>query len=512
MACRQALQGQSAPELIINASVGFHQLIPDTTVFIQQALGLRGVAGFSLRGTCLSFLYALQLADAQIRTGQYRRVLITSAELNSRVRNFAHPESAALLGDAGAAILLEGCDSPELGMEAASMRTWPQHADLTEVQGFGLRHHPLAPDTREHHYLFAMDGPMVLRAASRLFVAHLRDFIAHTGVSPAEVDLVVPHQASGTALRFLARCGFAEDKTVNILADYGNSHLYQGLGSGRLQFRYFDMLQPRSTLLQQIARYQPTVLIAPPCALRMLAEAVKRGDLEVDGPGGGRGPHLVSVAEVLEPDDRALIERLWGSTVHIAYVATEGFVASTCGHGSLHLNEDLLLVEKEWLDRERSLFVPIVTDLHRRVVPILRYRLDDVLSLCDEPCPCGSPHLRLSAVHGRCDDVFNIGGQMIAPDFLRRAALHASEHILSYSLVQTDARAIRAELVVSTAGLAEGGQIGEALGRRLQECLRAVGAGEARIDVQMSAATPALDGRKVRRIRREWKARPNNDR
>ncbi len=220
LACREALGDAGPPDLIINASVGFHQLIPDTSVFIQRALGLNGIPGFSMHATCLSFLHALQVADAYLRTCAYRRILVTSAELNTRVRNFAEPESAALLGDAGAAVVLE--PSTDGGIFHASIRTFPESAELTQVQGFGLRKHPLAEGTSASDYLFAMDGPAVLKAALRRFLQHMTEVWRTSGMTREDIDLVVPHQPSGTGMRFLERYGFAPDKIVNVLADYGN--------------------------------------------------------------------------------------------------------------------------------------------------------------------------------------------------------------------------------------------------------------------------------------------------
>jgi 3-oxoacyl-[acyl-carrier-protein] synthase-3 len=222
LACREALGDGGPPDLILNASVGFHQLIPDTSIFIQRALGLEGIPGFSMHGTCLSFLYALQLADTYLRSGVYRRILVSSAELNSRVRNFAEPESAALLGDAGAAVVLEACTDASAGIVHCSIRAWPDTAELTQLTGFGLRKHPLHPETTPDDYLFRMDGTAVLRAASRRFLQHMNQFWQSSGLSKDDIDLVVPHQPSGSGLRFLERYGFGPEKIVNILPDYGN--------------------------------------------------------------------------------------------------------------------------------------------------------------------------------------------------------------------------------------------------------------------------------------------------
>ena len=70
----------------------------------------------------------------------------------------------------------------------------------------------------------------------------------------------------------------------------------------------------------------------------------------------------------------------------------------------LHLNEDIVYIEREYLDDRR--FVPVVTDLERKAQPIIRYRLNDILVERKEPCGCGSPFLALEKIEGREDDVF----------------------------------------------------------------------------------------------------------
>ena len=74
---------------------------------------------------------------------------------------------------------------------------------------------------------------------------------------------------------------------------------------------------------------------------------------------------VISVAEVLEPQDRELLRNVFHNVGEI-YQATEGFLASTCRCGTLHLNEEFVHIEPQWLDEHR--FVPIVTDFTRTVL------------------------------------------------------------------------------------------------------------------------------------------------
>lgn len=224
------------PDLILNASLTPVQLIPDSSVFHQEAMGLSGIPSFSVHATCLSFLVALHTSAALLTAGAYRRILVVSAEVGSVCRNLEEPESAALIGDGAASVVLEaaGPSDAEAPSEllAWELKTWPDAADYTAIRGCGTRRHPLDPDTTRADYLFHMDGRSIFRFAykrvnemlDRLFAEASAASVAGGGppLGREDVDLVVPHQASGNGLRAVARLGFPEDRVVNIIEEYGN--------------------------------------------------------------------------------------------------------------------------------------------------------------------------------------------------------------------------------------------------------------------------------------------------
>ncbi len=222
-AARAALQSGPPPDLIVNASTTARQLIPDTSVFIQEQLGLEGIPSFSIHATCLSFLVALYNAAAVVSAGAYRRVLVVSAECASGARNLAEPESAALLGDGAAAAILESTPRGESSeLQDFLMTTWPAAAALTELRGFGQRCHPADPRTRPEDHLFSMDGPAVYKHARRRVLALVQALLSRNGLRPKDVDWVVPHQASGPGLELVPRLGFPAERVVNIISQYGN--------------------------------------------------------------------------------------------------------------------------------------------------------------------------------------------------------------------------------------------------------------------------------------------------
>lgn len=216
-----------------------------------------------------------------------------------------------------------------------------------------------------------------------------------------------------------------------------DSPLYQAVGSRRFQFAFFDLLEPTEQQWDRLRELRPTILAAPPSVLALAAARPDAASLLHE-------PRiLLSVADVLSDADRRLIEAGFQVRAGQIYQATEGFLAATCPSGRLHWNEDAIVIQKEWLDAERTRFVPVITDFRRLTQPIIRYRLDDVI-VADEggPCPCGSAFETFSAIEGRCDDVLWLpssrgeGQVRVFPDFVRRTMVLSVPPKVDYTVTQ----------------------------------------------------------------------------
>ena len=227
-----------------------------------------------------------------------------------------------------------------------------------------------------------------------------------------------------------------------------NSPLYETLGGRQVRFTYFDLQQPVPTILAKLDQTNPTVIVAPPNALRLLAEARQTGRLQASPR------QIVSVAEVLDPDDRAAVETAFALRLDEVYQASEGFLAATCPAGSLHWNEDVVKVEADPLGGGR--YHPVLTDFRRRLQPVIRYRLDDMVT--DEahdapPCPCGSVFRRIRRIEGRQDDTLRLprlhhpGADPLFPDFVRLAVSSAATSGLEdFRVRQTDPETLEISL------------------------------------------------------------------
>lgn len=212
-----------------------------------------------------------------------------------------------------------------------------------------------------------------------------------------------------------------------------NSNLYESVKSKKIIFEFFDILKPMSENIKKLNKFEADILVGQPSVLLEICENVKDNEI-VKIP-----KKVYSIAEVLEEKDAEYIKKtLKIDEIHQVYQCTEGCLAITCKHGRIHLNEDIVFIEKEYLDDNR--FIPIITDFERKSQPIIRYRLNDILVEDKEQCECGSCFTVLKKIEGREDDVFIFNGiegntVKVYPDFIRRCILFADD-IDKYRVVQ----------------------------------------------------------------------------
>lgn len=225
-----------------------------------------------------------------------------------------------------------------------------------------------------------------------------------------------------------------------------NSNLYTTLNSRRIDFAFHDLLAGVAPAVPALNASQPDVLVGPPSLLRALCAEVQAGRLRI------RPSHVISVADVLEEGDAAAIREAFGCATHQLYQATEGFLAYSCEHGKLHLNESFMHIEPQWLDQARTRFQPVITDFTRDTQLIVRYRLNDVLRVTPQPCPCGRAERAIAAIEGRADEVLWLPAQgstqavAIYPDLVRRAMLFAGPVVSEFNLIQSGLQ-LRIELL-----------------------------------------------------------------
>ena len=232
-------------DLIINASGTGEQAIPDTGALIQRQLGLgkSGIPAMTVHSTCLSFIAGMDVASNFINSGRYKNILIASADVASCGINPKEPESATLVGDAAAAVVVT---RPEYGdnsmIHHAHFKTYGEGAYLTAIMGGGSARHPRFANHDPEDDLFHMDGPAVLRMVRGIAPEFLEELYPGLSKSILDIDAVVPHQASKVGLMMLERFGWSRSKIISTLETLGNcvaasipATLYQGVVDGNIQ-------------------------------------------------------------------------------------------------------------------------------------------------------------------------------------------------------------------------------------------------------------------------------------
>jgi len=210
VAGRQALEraGRRPEEidLLVLATTTPDAVVPGTSATVQDALGTGGGA-FDLNAACSGFVYALVVAHGMVLAGA-RRVLVVGSDTLSRITDWDERSLAVIVGDGAGAVVLEATDGP------GELLSWDLGAD-------GSLRHLLKCDTGGYLY---MNGREIFRHAVRAVVDSSLAALGRAGLSPADVDVFVPHQANAriiTAAR--ERLGIAEEKCVVTIDRYGNT-------------------------------------------------------------------------------------------------------------------------------------------------------------------------------------------------------------------------------------------------------------------------------------------------
>lgn len=225
-----------------------------------------------------------------------------------------------------------------------------------------------------------------------------------------------------------------------------NNPAFTAVTAFGVELIYVDYLTPVEELVGLVVEHRLDVLAGPPSVLGLLAEVHERIPHPIAA--------VLSYAEELDDTSRVRLAAAFGAPVVELYQGAEGMLAVTCPAGTLHLNEDVTLVQLgEAVDEEGRIRRAIVTDLYRRAQPFLRYQLGDLIELDPAPCPCGSAFRRLKRIHGRSDAVLTLaapgGGTVrLMPDHVRRSINQASDDVLEYQAIQwaTDELELRLRL------------------------------------------------------------------
>ena len=254
-AARRALEmsGTAAADvdLVVFATMTPDHFFPGAGALLQSKLGLRQVPCFDIRQQCVGFLYGMQLADAHIRAGLARTVLLVGAEIHTgfmpyTAENWEYlygrstvaptPEEFAwntkfrhltvLFGDAGAAVVVKASSENGRGVIDSEIHNDGSHFDKLYVPGVGFARRPYvdAGQIARGEHIPVMDGRHVFKMATTSMIEVAQSVMARNGVTAGDLSLVLMHQANKRINEYCQKAlGLPDEKVPHNIDRYGNT-------------------------------------------------------------------------------------------------------------------------------------------------------------------------------------------------------------------------------------------------------------------------------------------------
>ncbi|MBP1804529.1 beta-ketoacyl-ACP synthase III [Rubellimicrobium aerolatum] len=240
-----AMAGREASEVdaVIVATSTPDLTFPSAATMVQKAIGMTGGFAFDIQAVCAGFVYALTTANALMVTGQARRVLVIGSETFSKILDWTDRTTCVLFGDGAGAVLLEAEEaegtSRDRGVLATDLRSDGTFKNLLYVDG------GISTGTAG---VLRMEGKEVFRHAVAKLAQTAEAALERAGLTAADVDWIVPHQANLRIIKATAqKMGLPMDRVVVTVQDHGNTSaasipLALSVGVQRGQIKRGDLL------------------------------------------------------------------------------------------------------------------------------------------------------------------------------------------------------------------------------------------------------------------------------
>jgi 3-oxoacyl-[acyl-carrier-protein] synthase-3 len=234
-------------DLIIFATLSPDIFFPGSGCLLQNKLGLTTTPALDIRQQCTGFLYGLVTADAYIKSGYARRILLAGAEVHSTGLDLSTRgrDTAAIFGDGAGVVCLEGAEIDDgAGILGAALHADGGMAESLMLEGPASREWPRIDEkmlAEGRHYPH-MDGQKIFKTAVRLLPKVAGEALEQAGISQEAVDLFIPHQANLRINQAFARAmNLPDEKVFHNIQKYGNTTaasipiaLDEALAQGRL--------------------------------------------------------------------------------------------------------------------------------------------------------------------------------------------------------------------------------------------------------------------------------------
>lgn len=226
-AAQQALQqaGLAAGDLdaIIVATATPDRPLPSTACYLQAFLGAEKAAAFDLSAACSGFIYGLTVAESLIAAGQAKHILVVGGEKLSNITDHEDRSTAILFGD-GAGAVTVSATTGKRGILSTFIKSDGRLAPLLYIPGGGTVEPISEKVVRERSHYMKMAGREVFKHAVLEMAEACDQALTRAGISAADIDLLVPHQANIRIIDATARhAGIPEEKVVVTVDKFGNT-------------------------------------------------------------------------------------------------------------------------------------------------------------------------------------------------------------------------------------------------------------------------------------------------
>jgi 3-oxoacyl-[acyl-carrier-protein] synthase III len=224
------MAGLAAGDLdaIVYATSSPDHFAPGNGVYLQRLLQISTIPALDVRAQCSGFIYALSVADAWIRTGQFRRVLVVGSEIQSTGLEVssAGRHVAVIFADGAGAVVLGAADPDDGGILAFDLHSQGEHAEKLWVDSPGSMYHPRVSreQMEEGRQYLQMDGREVFRHAVARMPESVRAVLSSSGLKVENISLLLAHQANLRIAEVMQKdLGLRDDQVYNNIMWYGNT-------------------------------------------------------------------------------------------------------------------------------------------------------------------------------------------------------------------------------------------------------------------------------------------------
>ncbi len=235
-------------DLIVYATLSPDKHFPGDGVLVQAKMDIPpGVPALDIRNQCSGFLYGLSVADAFIRSGTYKNILLIGSEVHSTGLDFSDRgrDVSVIFGDGAAAVVLGATDDDDSGVLSVHLHADGRYADMLQIPYPSSAEMPRAtPEKIEQGFHWpVMEGRQVFKHASMRMPEVVMEALEQNNATPEDIDLLIPHQANLRISEMVQkRLKLKDDQVFNNIQKYGNTTacsiplaLHEAISEGKLK-------------------------------------------------------------------------------------------------------------------------------------------------------------------------------------------------------------------------------------------------------------------------------------